>query len=37
MLSKDGDGIASIVDPDQTAPEIDLSLHCLPKPICPTS
>ena len=33
------DGIANIVDPDQTAPidpcQTDLGLHCLPRRVCP--
>ena len=33
MHPKDAEGIANSVDPDQTAP--DLSLHCLPRPVCP--
>ena len=28
-------GIANSVDPDQTAPQSDQGLHCLPRPICP--
>ena len=28
-------GIANSEDPDQTAPQSDLGLHCLPRPICP--
>ena len=34
---KDADGMANIVDPDQTAPqgESDLGLQCLPRPIAP--
>ena len=28
-------GIANSVDPDQTALQSDLGLHCLPRPICP--
>ena len=38
MGSKDVDGIANRVDPDQTAPleeQSDLGLHCLPRPVCP--
>ena len=42
MCSKDADGMANSVDPDQTAPlgaaleeQSDLSLHCLPRPVCP--
>ena len=34
MHSKDADGIANSVDPDQTAPQSDLSQHCLRRPIC---
>ena len=34
MHSKDADGIANSVDPDQTAPQSDLGLHRLPRPIC---
>ena len=32
MQSKDADGIANSVDPDQQS---DLGLHCLPRPVCP--
>ena len=32
MSPNDADGMASSVDPDQTAP---LGLHCLPRPVCP--
>ena len=32
MHSKDVEGIANSVDPDQTAP--DPGQHCLPTPIC---
>ena len=32
MHTKDAEGFANSVDPDQTAP--DLGLHCLPRPIC---
>ena len=28
-------GIANSVDPDQTAAQSDLGLHCLPRPFCP--
>ena len=39
MRPKDADGIANVVDPDQTAPidpgQTDLGLHCLPRPVCP--
>ena len=36
MCPKEAEGIANSVDPDQTAPlQSDLSLHCLPRPICP--
>ena len=30
----DADGMANSVDPDQTAPQSDLGLHCLPRHIC---
>ena len=33
MQSKDTDGLANSVDPDQNAPE--LGLHCLLRSICP--
>ena len=36
LCQKDPNGIANSEDPEQTAPEqSDLSLHCLPMPICP--
>ena len=38
MPSKDAEGIANSVDPDQTAPlgaVSELGLHCLPRPVCP--
>ena len=31
VISKDLDGMANRVDPDQNAPV----LHCLPRPVCP--
>ena len=33
MHPKEEDGMANSVDPDQTAPESDLGLHCLPRPV----
>ena len=35
MRPKYEDAIANSVDPDKTAPESDLGLHCLHRPICP--
>ena len=35
MHPKHADGMANNVDSDQIAPEPDLSLHCLTRPICP--
>ena len=35
MSPNDADGMANRVDPDQTAPQSDLDLHCLPRHICP--
>ena len=32
---KNANGIANSEDPDQTAPQSDLGLHCLPRPVCP--
>ena len=39
MHPKDADGMANIVDPDQTAPseQSDLGLHCLLGPIVPNT
>ena len=36
MCPKDIDGVANIVDPDQTAPkeQSDQGLHCLLRPVC---
>ena len=34
MHPKDWKGIANSVDSDQTAPQSDLGLHCLPRPVC---
>ena len=33
MSPNDADGMANSVDPDQTAPQSDQGLHCLPRPI----
>ena len=35
MDPKDVDRMANSVDPDQTAPQSDLGLHCLPRSVCP--
>ena len=35
MHPKDEVGMANSVDPDQNAPQSDLGLHCLPRPVCP--
>ena len=35
MSPNDADGMANSVDPDQTAPQSDLGLHYLPRPVCP--
>ena len=35
MHPKDDEGIANNVDPDQTAPQANLGLHCLHRPTCP--
>ena len=35
LYSKDADGMANSIDPDQSTP--DLGLHCLLRPICPIS
>ena len=39
IYSKDADGTADSVDPDQTAPkeQSDLGLHCLLRPVCPNT
>ena len=34
MPPKDAEGMAKSVDPDQTAEQSDLSLHCLLRPVC---
>ena len=31
MSPNDADGMANSLDPDQTAPQSDLGLHCLPR------
>ena len=33
MSPNDADGMANSVDSDQTAPQSDLGLHCLPRPV----
>ena len=35
FYQNEANGIANSEDPDQTAPQSDLGLHCLPRPICP--
>ena len=39
MGPKGADGMANIIDPDQTAlqEQSDLSLYCLLRPICPST
>ena len=35
MRPKSADWMANSVDPDRTAPQSDLGLHCLFRPVCP--
>ena len=35
MCPNDADGKANNEGPDQTAPQSDLGLLCLPRPVCP--
>ena len=35
MSSKDADGMANSVEPDQIEEQSDMGLHCLHRPACP--